>query len=88
MAKEAKTVETKERKKSVRRSSEERIAEIDAKISTHKATIAKLEAKKESILHPKARISKSAQMKALLNKAKENGMTNEEIAEKLGIELD
>ena len=77
-----------ERKAPVRRSSEERIAEIDKKIAAHEANIATLKQKKESILNPKPRRSKAAGMKALIAKAKESGLTNEEIAEKHGIKLE
>lgn len=84
-----------EKRKIVRRSAEERVAEIDAKISTCKATIAKqeekiaaLEVKKQAILNPVPRVSKAGQLKELLNKAKASGMTNEEIAEKLGITIE
>ena len=84
-----------EKRKTVRRSTEERVAEIDTKIAACKATIAKqeekisaLEAKKQSILNPVHRISKAGQLKELLNKAKSSGMTNEEIAEKLGITIE
>lgn len=84
-----------EKRKIVRRSAEERVAEIDAKIETCKATIAKqeekiaaLEVKKQAILNPVPRVSKAGQLKELLNKAKASGMTNEEIAEKLGITIE
>lgn len=84
-----------EKRKIVRRSAEERIAEIDAKIAGCKTAIAKqeekisvLEQKKQAILNPVPRISKAGQLKELMNKAKESGMTNEEIAEKLGIKID
>lgn len=84
-----------EKRKIVRRSAEERVAEIDAKIATCKATIAKqeekiaaLEIKKQAILNPVPRVSKAGQLKELLNKAKASGMTNEEIAEKLGITIE
>ena len=84
-----------EKRKIVRRSAEERVAEIDAKIATFKATIAKqeekiaaLEVKKQAILNPVPRVSKAGQLKELLNKAKASGMTNEEIAEKLGITIE
>lgn len=84
-----------EKRKIVRRPAEERVAEIDSKIAACKATIAKqeeriaaLEQKKQAILNPVPRISKAGQLKELLNKAKESGMTNEEIAEKLGIKMD
>lgn len=84
-----------EKRKIVRRSAEERVVEIDAKIAALKATITKqeekiaiLEAKKQAILNPVPRVSKAGQLKALINKAKESGMTTEEIAEKLGITIE
>lgn len=84
-----------EKRKIVRRSAEERVTEIDAKIATCKATITKqeekiaaLEVKKQTILNPVPRVSKAGQLKELLNKAKASGMTNEEIAEKLGITIE
>ena len=79
--------EAETKRKLNRRPAEERIAEIDKKIAGHKEAIKKLEAKKHTILNPKPRASKAAGLKALLSKAKEAGMTNEEIAEKLGISL-
>lgn len=78
--------EMKETKKYVTRSSEERIAEIEEKISKHKLQIKALEAKIEEIKHPKVRISKAKQLKAVMDAAKKT-MTPEEIAEKLGIKL-
>lgn len=77
----------KERKAPVRRSVEERVADIDSAIKFHEEKIKALQAKKEKILHPPQRKSKAAGMKALIAKAKEAGLTNEEIAEKLGINL-
>lgn len=71
----------------IRRSAEERIAEIDKKIAAHKASIAVLEEKKKAILNPKPRITKAAKMKAIIEGAKKSGMSPEEIAEKLGIEF-
>lgn len=79
--------ESETKRKLNRRPAEERIAEIDKKIAGHKEAIKKLEAKKHTILNPKPRASKAAGLKALISKAKEAGMTNEEIAEKLGISL-
>lgn len=79
--------EAETKRKLNRRPAEERIAEIDKKIAGHKEAIKKLEAKKHTILNPKPRASKAAGLKALISKAKEAGMTNEEIAEKLGISL-
>ena len=79
--------EAETKRKLNRRPAEERTAEIDKKIAGHKEAIKKLEAKKHTILNPKPRASKAAGLKALISKAKEAGMTNEEIAEKLGISL-
>lgn len=64
----------------VRRSSEERIALIDEKIAKKQAEIDALEAQKQKILHP-------VTMKAVMMKAKESGLSAEEIAEKLGLEI-
>lgn len=84
-----------EKRKIVRRSADERVAEIDNKIATCKVIIKKqedkiseLEQKKQAILNPVPRVSKAGQLKALINKAKESGMTTEEIAEKLGITIE
>lgn len=75
-----------------RRSAEERAADIDTKIAACKAAITKqeekiaaLEVKKQAILNPVPRVSKAGQMKAIIKGAKESGMSNEEIAERLGI---
>lgn len=59
---------------------EQRVAVIDAKIAKKQAEIKNLEAQKQKILHP-------VTMKTVLSKAKAAGMTPEEIAEKLGLEL-
>lgn len=59
---------------------EERIAELDRKIEQKKAELAALEAKKQKLLHPKT-------MRSVMNAAKEAGMTPDEIAEKLGLDL-
>lgn len=63
-----------------RKTVEERIATIDAKIAKKQAEITDLEAQKQKLLHP-------VTMKAVIAKAKENGLTPEEIAEKLGLEI-
>ena len=62
------------------KTTEERIAVIDAKIAKKQEEISVLEAQKQKLLHP-------VNMRTVLTKAKEAGMTAEEIAEKLGIEL-
>ena len=62
------------------RTVEERIAIIDEKISKKKADIKVLEAQKQKLLHP-------VTMKTLMEKAKASGLSPEEIAEKLGLEM-
>lgn len=74
-----------QQRKLIRRSAEERIAEIDKKIAGHEKALATLRAKKEAILNPKPRPSKSARMKAISTIAKETGMSEEEVIKKLGI---
>lgn len=69
------------------RSKEERIAEIDKKIEGHKQNIAALEKKKDAILNPKTRARKLTSVTSIVKKAKESGMSSDEIAAKLGIEL-
>ncbi len=76
--------ETTEKKK-VRRLAEERVPEIDSKIAAHKDAIKKLEEKKQAILNPKPRLSKAQKVKLVIDKAKNSGMSVEEIAEKLGV---
>lgn len=62
------------------RTVEDRIATIEEKIAKHQEEIAKLEGQKYRLLHP-------LNMKIVMAKAKEAGLTPEEIAEKLGIEV-
>lgn len=62
------------------RTVEERIATIDEKISKKKADIEALEAQKQKLLHP-------VTMKTVMEKAKASGLSPEEIAEKLGLEM-
>ena len=71
--------ETAEKRKLVRRPAEERAAEIDVKINAHKEAIQKLEQKKHDILNPKPRASKAAKTKLLIAKAKDAGLTDEEL---------
>lgn len=59
---------------------EERIKIIDEKIEKKQAEIAELEAQKQKLLHP-------VNMRTVMAKAKEAGLSPEEIAEKLGIEI-
>lgn len=61
------------------RTVEERIAIIDEKISKKKADIKVLEAQKQKLLHP-------VTMKRN-GKSKASGLSPEEIAEKLGLEM-
>lgn len=63
------------------RSKEERLSVLEQKIDKKKAELASLEAQKEKLLHP-------VNMRTVMAKAKELGLTADEIAEKLGIELD
>ena len=69
------------------RSKEERLAEIEAKIESHKKTLAILEEKRERILNPPVRKSKKRGINSLIKSAKEAGLSPEEIAAKLGLEL-
>ena len=62
------------------RSTEERIALIDAKISKKQDEIKALEARKQKLLHP-------VTMRSVMEKAKAAGLSAEEIAEKLGLEM-
>ena len=62
------------------RTVEERIAIIDEKISKKKADIKVPEAQKQKLLHP-------VTMKTVMEKAKASGLSPEEIAEKLGLEM-
>ncbi len=62
------------------KTTEERIAVIDEKIARKQAEIDALEAQKQKLLHP-------VNMRTVIAKAKEVGLTPEEIAEKLGLEV-
>lgn len=64
----------------VRKTTDERIALIDEKIAKKRAEIESLESQKNKLLHP-------VNMKTVMAKAKEIGMTPEEIAEKLGLDI-
>lgn len=63
-----------------RKTVDERVALLDQKIEKKKAELDALEAQKQKLLHP-------VNMKTVMTKAKEAGLTPEEIAEKLGIEV-
>ena len=63
-----------------RKTVDERVALLDQKIEKKKAELDALEAQTQKLLHP-------VNMKTVMAKAKEAGLTPEEIAEKLGIEV-
>lgn len=63
-----------------RKTVEERVAIIDAKISKKQEEIKALEAQEQKLLHP-------VTLKTVMDKAKEAGLSPEEIAEKLGLEV-
>lgn len=63
-----------------RKTVEERIALIDQKIEKKQTEIEELERQKNRLLHP-------INMKTVMAKAKDAGLSPEEIAEKLGIDL-
>ena len=78
-----------ESKKRVRRSVEERAAELDKKILAHREAIKALEEKKADLFRPKKRRRTEAEVsKELISKAKKAGMSSKEIAEKLGLSID
>ena len=60
------------------------------KVEKRKASIAKLEARKENILNPKPRkrAAKKVTAKSIIAKAKEMGLSEEEIAAKLGVSIE
>ena len=62
------------------KTAEERIAAIDEKIAKKQAEIDVLEAQKQKLLHP-------VSMRTVMTKVKEAGLSPEEVAEKLGIEI-
>ena len=76
-----------EDKKRVRRSKEEIVQAIDKKIAYHKECISALEEKKEKTLNPKAR-KKALSPKKIIDLAKAEGMTIEDIAQKLNINIE
>lgn len=63
-----------------RKTVEERIVLIDAKIAKKREEIAALETQKHKLQNP-------VTMKSVMDKAKKAGLTPEEIAKKLGIEV-
>lgn len=63
-----------------RKTTQERIVLIDEKIEKMKEQIKDLEAQKQRLLHP-------VTMRTVMEKVKESGLTPEDIAEKLGLEM-
>ena len=59
---------------------EERVAILDEKIAKKQSEIEALEAQKQELLHP-------VTMRSVMAKAKEAGLSAEEIASKLGLEV-
>ena len=68
-----------EESKRIRRSLEERVAEIDKKIEGHEKIIAKLKSKKEALLNPQIRTRKNTAKKAISTLAKEYGIAEEDV---------
>ena len=67
------------------RTKEQIIKEFDDKIAYHEKCIESLKVKKEEVLNPP--VTPKQQLKEIMAKAEENGLTPEQIAEKLGISL-
>ena len=67
---------------------EEKVAELDRKIQGHEQNIETLKAKKERLLNPPTRTRRKGSVSSVLKKAKEMGMSAEEIALKLGIDFE
>ncbi len=64
----------------IRKPVEEKIALLDQKIAKKQEELDALEAQKQKLLHP-------VNMKTVMAKAKEAGLSAEEIAKKLGLEM-
>lgn len=67
---------------------EDKVAELDRKIQGHEKNIETLKAKKERLLNPPTRAKRKSSVSGVLKKAKEMGMSAEEIALKLGIDFE
>lgn len=67
---------------------DEKVAELDRKIKGHEKNIETLKAKRERLLNPPKRARKTNSISNVLKKAKEMGMSAEEIALKLGIDFE
>lgn len=64
----------------IRKTVEERVALLDQKITKKQEELNALETQKQKLLHP-------VNMKTVMAKAKEAGLSPEDIAEKLGLEV-
>jgi len=73
-----------EHQRRIRRSNEELIAEVEKQIAVKKQQLEKLEAKKARLLAGKSK-SRSLGRTGLIKKAIEQGMSVEEIRDKLGL---
>ena len=73
--------------KRTRRSKEELLSEIDKKIASYKERITKLEEKKQRMINPPPR-KKIVSSKKIIDLAKANGLSLQEIAEKLNIDIE
>ena len=77
------------RQKRIRRSPQERAAEMDGLIEKQNQLIKELESKKNGILSPKTakkpRRTKKQKIQEILKEAQKQGMKPEEIAERLGL---
>lgn len=69
-----------------RRSLEERIAEIDAKIAKHQDNIKSLKEQKSALLTPPKTKKKKTSIANAIKLAKEKGMSAGDILKKLGLE--
>lgn len=74
-------------KKRTRRSKEELLSEIDKKIASYKERITKLEEKKQRMINPPPR-KKIVSSKKIIEAAKANGLSIEEIAAKLNVNIE
>ena len=73
--------------KRTRRSKEELLSEIDKNISSYKERITKLEEKKQRMISPPPR-KKIVSSKKIIEAAKANGLSIEEIAAKLNVDIE
>ena len=67
------------------RTVEARMEEIDRKIAYHTESIKKLEVAKANLLAPPKPKKSKIGIKSVIEKAKESGLTPEEMLEKLGL---